>query len=158
MEVTKYFLLVKPFNCLWSVLSFPLVCSVLLWSNKCNDDDNAEITPFTPGWNLHMSETPSHQRQDAWPTNCTPKNDHVSGFFFFFFYISGTPHAKHIRACFELWGRPFRSSLFASFFLPLGFCYERNSIHTALLSHFISLVHLAHHLFFIQPGMVAGFT
>ena len=39
---------------------------------------------------------------------------------------------------FELWGRPFLSSLFVSFFRC---CYERNSIHTALLSHFISLVH-----------------
>ena len=37
-------------------------------------------------------------------------------------------------------------------------CYERNSIYTALLSHFISLIHLAHHLFFIQPWMAAGLT
>ena len=62
-----------------------------------------------------------------------------------FFYSSGTLHAKDIRTSFELWGRPFCSSLPVSFF---RYCYERNSIHTASLSHFISLVHSAHHLFF----------
>ena len=46
--------------------------------------------------------------------------------------------------------------LFVSFF---WFCYERNSIHTAVSSsHFISLLHLAHHLFFIQLETIAGFT
>ena len=59
----------KPFNCLLLVLSlsFSLTCcintlvrSVLLWSNKCNNNNNAEITPFIPvlaGGNLHMSQT-----------------------------------------------------------------------------------------------------
>ena len=46
---------------------------------------------------------------------------------------------------FELWGRPFCLSLLVSFFWC---CYERNSIHTAPLSHFISLIHSAYHLFF----------
>ena len=76
---------------------------------------------------------------------------------FRFFYTSGTPHAKHIRARFERWGRPFRSSLLAFFFLPSFWCwYERNSIHTASLSYFISLFRPAHHLFFYPTGMAAG--
>ena len=39
---------------------------------------------------------------------------------FYFFYTSGTLHARHIRTHFELWGRPFCLSLLASFFLPFG--------------------------------------
>ena len=35
----------------------------------------------------------------------------------FFFYTSGTPHARHIHTHFELWHRPFHSSLLTSFFL-----------------------------------------
>ena len=66
--------------------------------------------------NLHISQTPSQQRRDAWPTNCTPKDAHAS----VFFYTSSTPHARHIRTRFELWGRPFCSSLLASFCLPFG--------------------------------------
>ena len=62
-----------------------------------------------------------------------------------FFYTSGTLHTRHIHASFELWGRPFCSSLLVSFFQC---CYERNSIHTISLSHFISLVRSAPHLFF----------
>ena len=49
-----------------------------------------------------------------------------------FFCTSGT---RYIHAIFELQGRPFCSSLLVSFFWC---CYERNSIHTASLSHFIS--------------------
>ena len=91
----------------------------------------------------HMSQTPSHRRRDAWPTNFTPKDAHAS----VFFYTFNTPYARHIRARFKLCGRPFHLSLLASFFWC---CYERNSIHTASLSHFLSLVHLAHHLFFLS--------
>ena len=35
----------------------------------------------------------------------------------FLFNTSGIPHARHVHAHFELWGRPFCSSLLASFFL-----------------------------------------
>ena len=52
------------------------------------------------------------------------------------FCTSGTLHAIYIRAIFELQGRPICSPLLVSFFRC---CYERNSIHTASLSHFISL-------------------
>ena len=117
-----------------------LVCSILLWSNKYNN--NAQITPFIPvlaGQNLHMSQTLFLKRRDVWPTNCTPKDAHAS----VFFYTLGTPHTRYIHTHFELWGRPFCSSLLASFFLPFWCYYERNSFHTALLSHFISLIHPA---------------
>ena len=66
-------------------------------------------------------------------------------FMLLFFYTASPLHARHIYTIFELWGRPFCSSLLVSFFRC---CYERNSIHTASLSHFISLVHSAHHFFF----------
>ena len=67
-----------------------------------------------------------------------------------FFYTSGKTHfsillARHICTIFEFWVWPFCLSLLVSFFRC---CYERNSIHTASLSHFISLIHSVHHLFF----------
>ena len=71
-----------------------------------------------------------------------------------FFYTSGSLHTRHIHTIFKLWGRSFCSSLLVCFFLC---CYERNSIHTASLSHFIFLVHLVHHLFFIQLWTIAEF-
>ena len=80
---------------------------------------------------------------------CPPKEAHAS----IFFFTSGTPHARHIHAHFELWGRPFPSSLLASFCLSSCWCcYERNSIHTASLSHFIFLIRPVHHLFFYLAG------
>ena len=60
-----------------------------------------------------MSQIPSPHRWDAWPTNCTSKDDHASTFL----YTSSTLHARYIHARFELWGRPFCLSLLASFFL-----------------------------------------
>ena len=128
-----------------------LVQSILLWSNKCNN--NAEIIPFIPvlaSRNLHMSQTPSHQRLDAWPTNCTPKDAQAS--FFLYFWYSTHQDTFMLVLNFEV-GHFARHLLLSSFWC----CYERYSFHTASLSNFISLVHPAHHLFFIQPGMVAGF-
>ena len=58
-----------------------------------------------------MSQTPSHLRWDAWPTNCISNNPHAS----IFFYTSSTPHAKHICTSLELWDRPFCLSLLAFF-------------------------------------------
>ena len=121
-----------------------LVRSVLLWKNKGNNNNyNAEITPFTPGLagrNLHMSKAPSLQRRDAGPINCFSKEAHASGFL----YTSGSPHARHIRAHFELWGRPFRSSLLASFFFfPFGVAMKEVQS-TQLFCHilFLSFVRL----------------
>ena len=61
--------IMRPFNCLRPVLTYhvnTLVYSVLLWSNKFNN--NTEITPFIPilaGQNLHKSQTPSHKRRNG---------------------------------------------------------------------------------------------
>ena len=57
---------------------------------------------------------------------------------FHFFYTSGTPHTRHIYACFELLGRPFRSSLLASFFLPFGVAMK--GIHSTQLRCYISFL------------------
>ena len=95
---------------------------------QCEDYSFMQISASQ---NWYMSQTLSHQRQNMWPTNCKLKDAHAS---VFFLYTSGTPHTRHICACFGLWGRPVCLSLLASFF----WCYyERNLIHIALLSHFV---------------------
>ena len=109
-----------------------LVHSVLQW---CNNNNNTEITPFTSvlaGRNLHMSQTSSHQRRYAWPTNC--KDAHAS----VLIYTSDTPHARHICAHFELWGRPFHSLFLASFFLP--FTVAMKGIHSTQVCCHISFL------------------
>ena len=85
----------------------------------------------SPVW-PKFAQTPPHQRRDAWPTNCTPKDAHAS----VFFYTSSTPHARHIRTHFELWGRPFCSSLLASFFLSALLWKEFNSHSFIVTFHF----------------------
>ena len=72
-----------------------------------------------------------HMRRDAGPTNCTPNDAYAS-----VFSVLSVLYTQDMFApFFELQGRPFWSSLLVSFFRC---CYERNSIHTASLSHFIS--------------------
>ena len=71
----------------------------------------------------------------------------LTTFTLLFFYTSGSLHASHIRAIFELCGWLFCSSLLVYFFRCL---YERNLIHSASLSHFISLVHSVHQQFFLS--------
>ena len=101
-----------------------LVCGILQQSNTQNaPPHNAFLYRFLADRNLHM-------RWDVGSTNCTPNDAHV-----LFFCTSCILHARYIRAIFELQGRPFCSSLLVSFFRC---CSERNSIHTASLSHFIS--------------------
>ena len=57
---------------------------------------------------------------------------------FRFYYTSGTPHARHIRVHFELWGRPFHSSLLASIFILVLLWKE-------FISHsFVVTFHLSH--------------
>ena len=60
-----------------------------------------------------------------------------------FFSIFPALYMWHIRACFELWGRPFCSSLLASFFLPFGVAMKGIQS-TQLLSHisFLSFVRI----------------
>ena len=100
-----------------------------------------------------MSQTPSHQRWDAWLTNCTPKDFHAS----VFFYTSGTPHARHIHTCFELWGRPFRSSLLASFFLLVLLWKEFIPLSFVVTFHLSRLFGSPPFFFLIQPGTVIRF-
>ena len=88
---------------------------------------------------LCLTRDKTHDQQSALPTMLTLQ----------FFCTSGTLHIRHIHTIFELLGRPFCLSLLVSFFRC---CYERNSIHTALLSHFLFLIHSVHHLFF-YPAM-----
>ena len=109
----------------------------LLWSNKCNNN-NAEITPFISvlvSWNLHMSQTPVPPEIIRVTYKLHPQGRSC---FCFFFYTSGTPHARHIRTHFELWGGPFRSSLFASFFLLFGVAMK--GIHSTQLRFHISFI------------------
>ena len=109
-----------------------LVCSVLLWSN------NAEITPFIPvlaGWNLHMSQTLSNQRQEAWPTNCTPKDTHASIFFFLYFQ-----HSTHKTHSHSFWTLRQAISLVTSCFFPFGVAMK--GIHSTQLRYHISFLSL----------------
>ena len=114
--------------CHWSCLSlsFSLTCyvntlirTILL---SCNNN-NAEITSFIPvlaGWNLHMSQTLSHQRHDTRPTNCTPKDAHASVFFLYFQYSTRKTFVLVLN---------FEVGHFAHRFMLLSFfwcCYERN--------------------------------
>ena len=127
----------KPFNCLLLVLSFSLAASIHWFAQsycetiKCK---NAEITPFIPvlaGRNLHMSQTPSHQRRDAWPTNCTPLMTLILPLFF---YTSGT---LALVLNFEV-GHFARHFLFLSFFLPFGVATK--GIHSTQLHCYISFL------------------
>ena len=73
-----------------------------------------------------------------------------------FSFSSSTPYARHICPCFELWGRPFHLSLFASFFppsfLPSGLTMK-GTHSTQLRCHilFLSFFQLTT-CFFIQLG------
>ena len=151
----------KPFNCSPPVLSLSvsfshschintLVCTILLPGNQMSLPTMLLLywfwlTEICVCCKPHPTRDETHNLQIALLMMLTIP----------FFYTFGTLHAKHICAIFELCGRPFCSSLLVSFFRC---CYERNSIHTASLSHFISLVHSVHHLFFIQPWTIAEFT
>ena len=76
---------------------------------------------------------------------------HSQGRSCFRFFLYFTPHARHISLV-----------TFYIFLSSFWCCYKRKSFQTASLSHFISLVRPAHHLFFvfffIQPGTVGWFT
>ena len=76
---------------------------------------------------------------------------HFQGHSCFRFFLSSTLHARHIHACFELWGRPFRLSLIACFFLPscLPFGVAMKGIQS---TPFIFLICFAHYLFLSSRG------
>ena len=80
-----------------------LVCAILRWSNKCPSPQCFFYTGS--GWlkfayvaNAVPPETRHVTYKTALPTTLVLP----------FFYTSGTLHARHIRAIFELLGRPFR--------------------------------------------------
>ena len=133
-----------------SCLCFFLSLNTLWFAQFCCEaisvpSHNASFILVLADWNLHMLQTPSPERRDAWPTNCTPYDAHAS-FFLYFQYSTCKTYLCHFR------------TLRLAILLITSCCYERNSIHTASLSYFISLIHSAHHLFFMQPWTVAEFT
>ena len=71
-----------------------------------------------------------------------PRTLMLQFFFFGFFYASGTPQARQVSTRFRLWGRPFHSSLLASFFLSffLPFGVAMKAIHSAQLPYHISFL------------------
>ena len=123
-----------------------LVCTLLLWNNKCHTTMLRLLILYC-FWltEICICRNPRPTRGET----CDLKIALPMTLMLPFFYISSTLYTRHICASFKLWGRPFCLSLLVSFFRC---CNEKNSIHTTLLSHFISLVHSAHYLFFIQPG------
>ena len=112
---------VKPFNCLWLVLSFSLATSIFWCNQSFCEATNATTTMLTlfllyQFWlaQICISHKPHSNRDETYDLQITLPRTRILPVFFF--YTSGTPHARHIRARFELWGKPFRSSLLASFF------------------------------------------
>ena len=124
-----------------------IVCSVLMWSSNAK----STIMPVLAGENLHMSQTPFHQRLDASTTDRTPKT-----FMLRFFYASGTPHARYVHTRFKFWGRPFCSSLLASFFL-LVLLWKKFIMHSFVVTFHFSCSPGSPPVFFIYPGTVARF-
>ena len=98
----------KPFNCSPLVLSlsvsFSLSYSHLprqytgLHNSAPRQQNapphNASFILVLADQNLHMLQTPSHQRRDAWPTNCTPNDAHASAFLYFW-YSTHKTHLHH---------------------------------------------------------------
>ena len=83
-----------------------------------------------------MSRTPSHQRRDVWPTNCTHKDSHAS----IFFYTSGTSHARYIHTRFNFEVGHFTCHfLLLSFFLLVLLWKEFNSHSFIVTFHFSHL-------------------
>ena len=92
-----------------------------------------------------MSQTLSHQKRGAWPTNCTPKDAHAS----VFFSILPALHTQDTFALvlnFEV-GHFARHFFLFSFFFPFGVAMK--GIHSTQLRCHISFLSFvpAHHLF-----------
>ena len=99
----------KPFNCSPPVLFFCFFLSLLLslatsihwfapfWCEETTAPiHNGSFILVLADQNLHMLQTPSHQRRNAWPTNCTPNNAHAS-IFLYFRYSTHKTHSRHFR-------------------------------------------------------------
>ena len=150
----KFIGYLKPFNC----LSFSLAMSIHSFAQSYCEATYATIMQrLLLLYRFWLAEIcichKPRQRQDARPTNCTSKDAHAS-----VFSILLTSHTQDTFVLVLNFGvGHFARHFLLLYFFPL-YCYERNSFHTASLSHFISLIRLAHHLFFIQPGTVARFA
>ena len=79
---------------------------------------------------------------------------------FRFFHTPGTPHTRHIHTRFELWGGQFRSSLLASFFLPLGLLWKEFIPHIFVVTFHFSRSSGSPpvYFFFILSETVVWFT
>ena len=106
---------------------------------------------------IHICHKPHPIRDETCDLQIAPpKNAHAS--IFSILPVLHTQDTFTLILNFEVGHFTHHFLLLSSFLPSFWCCYERNSIHTASLSHFISLIPSAHHLFFTQPGMVAGFT
>ena len=141
-QISVHFM--KLFNCLQLVLSFscqytsslsPTVKQQMQQQQQCWDYSFYTCSGWQKFSYVTITNPPETRR-------VTYKLHPQERSCFVFFYTFGTPHTRHIHGC--------HFFLFSFFLLSFWCCYERNSFHTALLSHFISLVHPAHHLFFLS--------
>ena len=90
-------------------------------------------------WYLHMLQTPSHLRRDAWHTNCTPKDAHAS--VFSIFPVLHTQVTFALVLNFDI-GHFARDFLLLSFFLLALLWKEFNSQGLRCHISFLSFVRL----------------
>ena len=150
--------MMKSFNCLCPVLSFSLAMSIHWFAQTYCETTNATTTTMLRLLLLYqfwLAENCICHKPHPIPPETrgmTYKLHHKGAHASIFFSILLALHTQDTFALilnFEVG----HSLVTFCFFLPSFWCYyEKNSFHTALLSHFISLVHLAHHLFFYLAG------
>ena len=149
----------KSFNCsppvlfLCLFLSLSLVTSIHWFERFCSEVTKClspQCFSYTGSWLTEICKCckPHPTRDETRDLQIAPQRRSC----FRSFCTSGTQHTRYIRAIFEDQRRPFCSSLFVSFFRC---SYERNSIHTASLSHFTRFTTC---FIFIQSCTNAEFT
>ena len=113
-----------------------LVCSVLLWSNNATTQQCWDYSFYTSSnWpKFCICHKPHPTRGETHGLQIAPPRMLMLPFF----YTSGTSHTRHACVRLELWGRPFRLSLLASFFLPFGVAMK--GTHSTQLRCHISLL------------------
>ena len=127
---------------MWLVLSFSLATSIHWFAQciKCCEATNATATMLRLLLLYQFWLVESCICHQPCPTRDETRNLQIALprtfiLLFFFFYTSDTPHTRHICAHFELWSRPFCSSLLASFFLPFGIAIPYSFFVTFHFSH-----------------------
>ena len=147
--------ILHPFNCLWPVLSFSLAASIHRFTPSNCEATNATTTTMLrllllyQFWlaEIYICHKFCPTRDEM---RCMTYKLHSQGRSCFrFFSILLALHMQDTFALilnFEVSHFACHFLLLSSFLPSFWCCYERNSIHTALWSHFISLVCLAHHL------------